>query len=109
MEMRTGRNFLASAMAVLMFTCAALPAAARPDTRGMTCEGAKTFIRKNGAVVMSTGQYTYDRIVAGIGFCGAGEEAVLKVAPTKDNPRCWVGYYCRDRLIEPLFRFPAFR
>ncbi len=104
-----GIHFSALLLASLSLAAAISPAAARPDTRAMTCEGAKAFIRGNGAVVMSTGQYTYDRIVAGIGYCDRGEEAVLKVAPTRDNPRCRVGYYCRDRLIEPLFRFPAFR
>jgi hypothetical protein len=73
-------------------------ASARPDTRAMTCEAARAFIRSNGAVVMSTGQYTYDRIVAGYGWCGPGEETELKVVPTLDNPKCRIGYICRDRI-----------
>jgi hypothetical protein len=94
------------AIALTLAMAASSFAAARPDTRTMSCEGAKAFVRSQGAVIMSTGRHTYDRIVASIGFCERGEEAVLKVAPTLDNPRCWVGSYCRDRLIEPLWRFP---
>jgi hypothetical protein len=73
-------------------------ALARPDTRKMTCEGAQQFIRQNGAVVMTTGQYTYERIVTNRSFCDYDEITWLKIAPTLDNPKCRVGYYCRPRL-----------
>ena len=87
-----------------------LPAQARrPDTRMMTCEAARALIQQQGAVVMTTGRFTYDRIVSGRGFCDRGEETVLKVVPTLDNPRCRIGYTCRDRLIEPILRFPRLR
>jgi hypothetical protein len=78
-------------------------ALARPDTRKMTCEGAQQFIRQNGAVVMTTGQYTYDRIVSNQGYCDSDEITWLKIAPTKDNPKCRVGYYCRPRLNDDGF------
>lgn len=97
------------ALTVMAMTQLTGTALARPDTRSMSCDGAKAFVRNHGGVVMSTGQHTYERIVSGVGFCGAGEETALKVAPTSDNPKCWVGYYCRDRLIEPIIRFQQFR
>ncbi len=83
--------------------------AKRPDTRMMTCQAARALIQQQGAVVMTTGRFTFDRIVSGRGFCDRGEETVLKVVPTSDNPRCRIGYTCRDRLIEPILRFPRLR
>jgi hypothetical protein len=46
---------------------------------------------------MSTGQYTYERFVAHWGFCNFDEYADLTAAPTRDYPRCPVGYVCRYR------------
>lgn len=98
--------------AILVFAAAAMAAPmvpgeamARPDTRTMTCQQAQDFVRRSGAVVMSTGQHTYDRIVSNRGFCDADEITWLKIAPTKDNPKCRVGYYCRTRIDDgPLWR-----
>jgi len=54
---------------------------------------------------MSTGQHTYSRIVSNRGFCEPDEITWLKVAPTKDNPKCRVGYYCRTRIDDgPIWR-----
>ncbi len=95
-------------VALLSTGAAGASAAARPDTRAMTCEQARAFVRQNGAVVMSTGQYTYERFVAGFGYCEADEEPWLQVAPTLDNSKCRVGNICRTRIIEhdnfPLWR-----
>jgi hypothetical protein len=79
--------------------------AARADTRTMTCQQAQDFVRRSGAVVMTTGQHTYDRIVSNRGYCEPDEITWLKIAPTKDNPKCRVGYYCRTRIDDgPLWR-----
>ena len=86
------------AAAVVSVPMLAGEALARPDTRKMTCQGAQQFVRQNGAVVMTTGQYTYERIVTNQGYCDYDEMTWLKIAPTIDNPRCRVGYYCRPRL-----------
>ncbi|GIL02299.1 MAG: hypothetical protein BroJett030_21980 [Alphaproteobacteria bacterium] len=81
--------------------------AGRPDTRAMTCADAQLLVRRAGAVVMTTGRYTYDRIVAGVGWCDFDEETRLVTAPTIDNPRCRIGYVCRPAtLFEDFFRFP---
>ncbi len=93
----------AGALAIPMAPVEAL--AARPDTRAMTCEQAQNFVRQKGAVVMTTGQYTYERIVSNQGYCDVDEITWLKVAPTKDNPKCRVGYYCRTRIDDgPIWR-----
>jgi hypothetical protein len=87
-------------MALFAIFASAFPqtAQARPDTRKMTCQQAQDFVRKSGAVVMSTGQYTYERIVTNQSFCDYDEITWLMVAPTKDAAKCRVGYYCRTRI-----------
>lgn len=100
MQAATIRIALATAMIAAAFPAAA----ARPDTRAMTCEQARAFVRSKGAVVMTTGPHTYDRIVSSAGFCDSDEETWVKVAPTRDDPNCRVGSYCRTRVIDPLWR-----
>lgn len=73
--------------------------AARPDTRAMTCAQARGLIAQYGSLVMTTGQYTYDRIVHNRGFCGPGQDTQWLTAPTLDTPSCRVGYVCRERLF----------
>ena len=72
-------------------------AANRPDVRDMTCLGARTFVQDHRRVVMTTGTYTYDLIVAGHGLCDRTEYIVSKFNPTLDNPSCHIGYVCSAR------------
>lgn len=85
--------------AILLVALAGQAMAARPDSRTMTCAQARGLIAQYGSVVMTTGQYTYDRIVHNRGFCGPSQETRLKVVPTYDDPRCRVGYICEERQI----------
>jgi hypothetical protein len=84
----------------LALICVASPALARPDTRTMTCAQARTYVQQNKAIVMSTGQNTYTRIVSGQGSCAPGQTTKRLLAPTIDNPKCQVGYECRDVLFD---------
>jgi hypothetical protein len=72
-------------------------AEARPATFAMTCAQATATVSAQGAIVMSTGQHTFDRFVSHAGYCALGEYADLAWAPTLDSPRCTVGYVCRYR------------
>ena len=63
----------------------------------MTCDQARRTVASQGAVVMSTGRFTFERFVAHWGFCNFDEYADLTAAPTRDAPRCPVGYVCRYR------------
>lgn len=74
--------------------------AARPDLRAMSCRQAQEMIRAEGAVVATTGRYTYRRFVSHQRYCDRWEGIVPALSPTRDNPRCLVGYICE----EPLFR-----
>ncbi len=67
---------------------------ARPSTLELTCQGARHLVAAHGALVMTTGPGTYERIMANYGQCLAGETSRTFVAPTLDDPRCLVGYYC---------------
>jgi hypothetical protein len=68
--------------------------AARPSTLSMTCAEAQATVAKSGAIVLTTGEFTYDRFVAHSGFCDASETAGQANAPTRDSDACPIGYTC---------------
>ena len=67
---------------------------ARPDTRQYHCAEVQAAVKQARAILMTTGPHTYDRIVSGQGQCGPTQRAFRRYAPTLDNPKCFVGYYC---------------
>ena len=71
--------------------------AARPDARTMSCAQAQSLVRSRGAVVLSTGQHTYDRFVATAQFCSSDQVLERTWISTKGRARCDVGYICRQR------------
>lgn len=87
------------ALAVLAPTAAN---AARPDLRRMTCAQAQAMVAQRGAVVMTTGQYTYQRFVAGPRWCDHWEVVRPEVARTRDTQSCVVGYICEVPLFRPF-------
>jgi len=62
----------------------------RPNSTTMTCGQVQSMITQRGAVVLSTGQYTFDRYVANRSFCQHGEVLRRDYVPTRDNNRCYV-------------------
>jgi cobalamin synthase len=106
--MKTNSIGKIAAIAIAAVTALPVSALARPDTRTMSCAAAQALVRNQGAIVMTTGQYTYERIVANRSFCDWDEDTWIKIAPTLDNPKCRVGSYCRARINDgdgPLRRF----
>jgi hypothetical protein len=73
-------------------------ASARPDARKMTCQQAQLMVQQQGAVVMTTGRYTYQRFVAHRGYCDYWETIRTARTATRDNPRCRIGYICEPRM-----------
>ena len=73
--------------------------AARPDTRAYTCAQNRAAIAQYGSLVMTTGQFTYARIVHNRGFCGPGQQTKLHIVPSLDDPRCHIGYICDDSRV----------
>ena len=102
LDRQAGRLALAFVATALVLAVTAAEAQARPDTRRMSCAQAQDFVRRSGAVVISTGQFTYDRFVASQGFCSHDEETAVKRVPTTDVSNCPL-YYCRPASI---FRDP---
>lgn len=70
-------------------------AEARPNTAAMSCGEAAATVARAGAIVLTTGEHTYDRFVAASTFCLGGETTEPGIAPTLDSERCQVGYICR--------------
>lgn len=89
--------YAALGAAALLVAVATTAHAQRPDTRAFTCGSAWQFVQSQGAVVMSTGPYTYDRLVSLRRYCELNEIIVRHLAQTADSPRCFVGYVCRGR------------
>jgi hypothetical protein len=67
------------------------------DGRSVPCAHIAATVRSRGAVVISTGPYSYDRYVNGGQFCVRPEIAVPTWISTADAAQCFVGYICRDR------------
>lgn len=84
----------ALAGAVLALSAGASAAQGRPDARTMTCGQARALVQQSGAVVLTTGRYTYDRYVASERHCAFAETIERAWIATRDTPSCFVGYVC---------------
>ena len=69
-------------------------ASARDDSRSFTCSEAQAFVKAKRAVVMATSTFLYYRFVASQAECPRGQAARPAAAPTRDDPRCNVGFRC---------------
>src|SRR4051794_38818170 len=69
-------------------------AVARPNTTTMTCAQAAATVARAGVIVLSTGEFTYQRFVSDISHCMPRQTTGPGVAPTRDNPECQVGLIC---------------
>jgi hypothetical protein len=76
---------------------------ARPDVRTMSCAQASALVWQNGAVVLTTGRYTYDRYVAGQRYCYPPSVIRRAWVATGDTKRCNIGYTCEQRTFRRLF------
>jgi hypothetical protein len=77
---------------LLLLTGPAL--AQRPDTRAMSCQQAASLVASRGAVTLSTGPDIYDRYVRHESMCWSGYYGRPAFVPTRDRPRCMIGFYC---------------
>ncbi len=90
------RFLLAVALGAAQMSVAA--AQTRPSTVVMSCGQAAGLVASAGGIVLGTGGYTYDRFVRDGGFCLRTEITEPAWVPARDNPQCFVGYRCRERL-----------
>jgi hypothetical protein len=72
----------------------------RPYTPRMSCHEAAALVTARGAVVLGTGPNSYERVVAHGGLCPIEETTAPAWEATADNPRCFVGYRCKDKFNE---------
>lgn len=97
-----GITLFAAAVASLTFAGQAF---ARPDVRTMNCAQAQALVEQSGAVVLTTGRYTYNRFVTGPYYCGFDEVAKLTWVQTQDAAQCPVGYTCQQNVeVDPSER-----
>ncbi len=87
------------AIAAVAFAVAAGAALAqRPDTRQMSCGDVRNLIADTGGIVLTTGQFTYDRYVSSSYFCERPYVARPAYVPTLDG-QCPV-LECGDPLFD---------
>ena len=86
----------------LAFALAAPVAVAqvRPSSPLLTCQAARQIVATEGAAVLSTGRYAYERYVSGSQFCALGETIEPAWIPAADSAQCFVGYRCRQPDLE---------
>lgn len=72
----------------------------RPATPALSCAAAADLVARSGAIVLTTGPFTYARIVRDGGFCPIPEVPKPAFEVTLDDPKCFVGYVCRDKFNE---------
>lgn len=85
----------------MMALLAAAPAMAqhRVDARQLDCRSVQSLIDQRGAIVLTTGQYTYDRYVVDGRFCFSAEVPRYTTIPSADTDQCPV-YRCDQPLID---------
>ena len=83
-------------LAALAYICVAGPALAQQmaTTTKMSCAAARQIVSTRGAIVLSTGETTYDRFVASQRYCQRDEINKPAWVPTADMRQCFVGYRC---------------
>ncbi|MEP3279740.1 MAG: hypothetical protein ABJN26_06950 [Stappiaceae bacterium] len=79
-------------LATILFSMGSVQA--RQDVRRLSCAQAQNLVQRNGAVVLTTGQHTFRRFVRDRFYCDPDQIVVRTRAPSRDNPRCVVGYTC---------------
>ncbi len=70
---------------------------ARPDARTMTCAQVKALVFQSGSVVLTTGEHTFDRYIAGQGRCETSSVKRRAWIATQDTNKCQVGFICVKR------------
>ncbi|WP_336485247.1 hypothetical protein [Methylobacterium nigriterrae] len=80
--------------ALALILAATAVQAQRPSTTALTCQQARSVVSRAGAIVLGTGGQTYDRFVRDRSFCEPTEFTRAAFAPTRDDPRCFIGYTC---------------
>lgn len=68
----------------------------RPSTVSRPCAASQRDVQVNGAIVLGTGGYTYDRFVRDRNFCQVNEGLDPAFVPSMDRQACFIGYRCKS-------------
>jgi hypothetical protein len=79
---------------VVISACTESLAQTRPNTARMSCAQAQGLVGAQGAVVLYSGPYTYDRFVRDSTFCPRPDRTEPAWISTADTAQCLVGYRC---------------
>jgi hypothetical protein len=71
----------------------------RPNTQQMSCNQLQRLVASEGAAVIYSGPYTYDRFVRDSTFCPRPDRLEPAWIGATDTPQCFVGYRCVTRPI----------
>ena len=80
---------------MLMLAAGSALAQSRPSTPDRTCAANRQSVVANGAIVLGTGGFTYDRFVRDRSFCQHGEFLESAFVPSRDTAQCFIGYRCK--------------
>jgi hypothetical protein len=79
----------------LVILASAAHAQSRPNSLALSCDAVARLVNRQGAVVLGTGTFTYDRYVSSGSFCGPAERPDPAWIPAADTQQCFAGYRCR--------------
>jgi len=82
---------------LLSLTVTAADSQPRPSTPARSCSANRQSVTANGAIVLGTGGYTYDRFVRDRSFCEFDEATEPAWVPSRDTQSCFIGYRCKSR------------
>ncbi len=86
-------------IAVVVLTMLAAEAAlaqSRPSTVNRPCAVNRQSVAANGAIVLGTGGFTYDRFVRNRSFCQFDEFVEPAWVRARDTASCFIGYRCKS-------------
>lgn len=93
-QIGTCKLLFAAGLGLIALSPMAAEAQGRPDARAMTCAQARSLVMQSGALVLTTGQHTYDRYVSHERFCSPGYMTRRAHVQTRDAQFCPIGYRC---------------
>ena len=67
----------------------------RPSTVDRSCGTNQQLLFSRGAIVLGTGEFSYDRFVRDRRFCEFNEYTEPAFVPSLDTPQCFGGYRCK--------------
>ena len=94
-EQRQGSALGALCVTLVWMGTSGATAQERVLAPSMPCAGVAALVETRGAVVISTGPFTFDRVVRDQSFCELETTTAPAYVPSADLRLCFAGYRCR--------------